>query len=77
MEKIGKCTEEPVGSTYSAQDLLLQSAAHDIDAAAQRSMEVMGYVVVARDGMIVRQLRDGSYVELERLAQRSGPCRLD
>jgi hypothetical protein len=78
MKQVSEYLEIPeVGDAYFTRDVLLRCTSHSTESAARQSMAVMGYVIVAKEGSIVRQLSDGSHEELERIAQRRGPCMLD
>jgi hypothetical protein len=50
---------------YLTKRILLSAAKSGVKQAAKETMDVMGYVVVAHEGWIVKKLPDGSF---ERIA---------
>lgn len=55
------------GFAYLTKKILVGKAKRAGRAAAKNAMDVMGYVVTVRDGWVVREHRDGSIEQIEKL----------
>ncbi len=64
---------------YLTKRILLSSAARAIREAAKEAMKTMGYVVIAKDGWVVKKYADGRIEQLSKLevVKRSSKVILD
>jgi hypothetical protein len=52
---------------YLTKRILISAARSGIRKAAKETMEIMGFVVIVKDGWVVKKYRDGTIEKLERL----------
>jgi len=52
---------------YLTKRILVSAARAGIKKAAEETMEIMGFVVIVKDGWVVKKYRDGTIEKLERL----------
>ncbi|HEY4110405.1 hypothetical protein [Puia sp.] len=52
---------------YLTKRILVSAARSGIRKAAKETMEIMGFVVIVKDGWVVKKYRDGKIEKLERL----------
>jgi hypothetical protein len=55
------------GFAYLTKKILVGKAKSAGRVAAKNAMDVMGYVVTVRDGWVIREHRDGSIEQIEKL----------
>lgn len=55
------------GFAYLTKKILVGKAKSAGRAAAKNAMDVMGYVVTVKDGWVIREYRDGSIEQIEKL----------
>ena len=62
---------------YLSKRMLVLKSTIAVRRAAKESMEIMGYVVVAEDGWVVKKFKDGRIERLSELEKSNGPHALD
>lgn len=62
----GKKTDKTKGerAPYLTKRLLVSAARRGIREAAEETMKIMGYIVIAKDGWVVKKYADGSIEKL-------------
>jgi len=64
-KKEASVVESAKSKPYLTKRLLVSAAKRGIRKAAEETMEVMGYVVIARNGWIVKKYADGRIEQIE------------
>jgi hypothetical protein len=63
--------------SYLSKRLLVRKSTLAVKKAAEESMEIMGFVVVAEKGWVLKKFKDGRTERLSKLDTVSGPIPLD
>jgi hypothetical protein len=56
---------------YLTKRLLISAAKRGIRKAAEETMQIMGYTVIAKDGWIIKKYADGTTEAIEQINQNS------
>lgn len=59
-------------TAYLTKRTLVRNSEKAIQKASEEAMETVGYVIVARDGWIVKEHKDGSIEQIEKLKTSIG-----
>lgn len=65
--KVRNLNRDTLVKAYLTKRILLSSASKAIQIAAKRAMEINGYVVVAKNGWVVKKFADGHTEQLIKL----------
>lgn len=60
-------------TTYLTKRSIVRASGKAVRQASQRAMKVAGYVVVEKDGWVVRKNRDGSLERISKLSPKVKP----
>lgn len=79
MSKVSKAAKKRTSKTgaYLTKRIVASAAKNGAQKAARRAMNIMGHVVVAHDGWVVKQFADGSIQRLEAIPNSNTQVVLD
>jgi hypothetical protein len=60
-------------TAYLTKRILISAASQGIRAAAAETMEIMGYVVIAMDGWVVKKYSDGRIERISKIEHQKRP----